>query len=100
MYAAAKPYLDKSLKLSADFGLIPELITAQALSGRLHLQTGNFEEAFACFRRALESAREVSNRITDRKDKELYQNLPRNRFLVEQITQLARSLTVQKQAGA
>ncbi len=89
----AESFLARSIHLAAEYGLNPELITAHILFGKMHLQMNNYEEAFDCYRKALENARRISDGITDPKDKALYQNLPRNRFLVDEIKRLARTLT-------
>ena len=99
-FADAARYLECSLKLAGNFGLLPEQIDSHTLIGRIHFQAGSYEKAFACFRRALETARKISEQISDPDDRNLFQNRPTIKFLVIEIQKLAKSLSTKKQAGA
>lgn len=99
-YSDAAVYLERSLKLAEDFGLRPEQVDSLTLIGRVHLQYGDYESAFACFRRALETARKISEHISNPDDRNSFQNLPTIKFLVAEIRKLAQLLRPKKQAGA
>jgi tetratricopeptide (TPR) repeat protein len=99
-YSDAAVYLERSLKLADSFGLLPEQIDSQTLIGRVHLQSGNYEKAYACFRKALETARKMSEQIINPEDRDSFQNLPTIKFLVVEIQSLAHLMAPKKQAGA
>jgi tetratricopeptide (TPR) repeat protein len=99
-YADAAVYLERSLKLAEDFGLLAEQIDSHTLIGRVYLQSGNYEKAYASFRRAFEIARKISERISNPDDQNLFQNRPTIKFLMIEIKKLAKSLSTKKQAGA
>ena len=99
-YSDAAIYLERSLKLAEDFGLLPEQADSQTLIGRVHLQSGDYESAFACFRMALETARKISEQISNPDDRDLFQNRPTITFLVAEIKKLAQLLAPKEKAGA
>lgn len=99
-YPEAAVYLERSLKLAVEYGLLPEQIDSQALIGRIHLQSGDYEKAYTCFREALETARKISEQISNPNDQSSFQSLPRIKFLVAEIRKLAQLLAPTRKAGA
>jgi len=95
----AESYLQRAERLAGLFGLAPEEIECHTQLGRLHLAGGDFEQAYACFRSALDTAKKVAGNIDNAEDRRSFQSRPTITYLVSEIRKLAGALA-KKKAGA
>ncbi len=99
-YEAAERYLQRSQRVAVAAGLLPETVDVYTQFGRMHAELGDFEQAFSCFREALDAAKKIAGNIDDPQDRERYQNRRTILYLVCEIRRLAQSLAQKKKAGA
>ncbi len=99
-YEAAERYLQRSQKVAATAGLLPETVDVYTQFGRMHSELGDFEQAYSYFREALDAAKKIAGDISDPEDRLRYQSRRTIKFLVGEIRRMAASLGQKNKAGA
>ncbi|MEE8577049.1 MAG: serine/threonine-protein kinase [candidate division Zixibacteria bacterium] len=84
----AMNYLSRSVQLAGQAGLLPELITAHTLMGRVEMDHGKYESCYARFREGLSVCQEVAGNLPPNIDQSHYKSHRMIRYLVESITAL------------
>lgn len=98
-YQEAKALVENSYSSAHTLGLLPEEMNAAILSGCVAYGVGNYEEAYARYKTALQICRQIVNYIDDESDKKLFMNKPNVKLLVLEINRLGEKLTLKKKAG-
>ena len=96
----AMAYLQRAGNFAESAGLQPEIITNLTLRGRVHVLQKDFEQGYACYRQALEAAKEITIGIENRSDRRIYQSQRSLLRLVEEIKRMATVMGGTKKAGA
>ena len=99
-YEAAERYLQRSQRVAVAAGLLPETVDVYTQFGRMHAELGDFEQAYSCFREALDAAKKIAGNISDPDDRLRYQSRRKIKFLVGEIKRMAASLGQKNKAGA
>ncbi|MCP4684139.1 MAG: serine/threonine protein kinase [bacterium] len=95
----ASAYLERSSRLASSTGLIPELIVALTLQGKMAHSEGNFEGCFATYRKALQLCKKTSDNIRVLEDRTFYQSKRIVGFLAREIKLLSQRLGEKQRAG-
>ncbi len=95
-YEAAERYLQRSQKVAAASGLLPETVDVYTQFGRMHAELGDFEQAYSYFREALDAAKKIAGDIDNPQDRKRYQNRRTIVYLVFEIKRLAQALAQKK----
>lgn len=91
--------LNRGLSVAEQAGLLPELGGLLAWRARQRHAAGEFEQAFADYRRALETYREMLEQLDEPADQDRFMAQPHVVALQEGITCLARRLVRKDKAG-
>jgi tetratricopeptide (TPR) repeat protein len=99
-YETSYQLVDRARKVAKASGLVPELITALTMQGKLDVETGSYESGYQCYKQALELSRRIASDIRNESQREQYRRQPSVAFLVEAIRSLAQRLAAKKAVGA
>jgi serine/threonine protein kinase/Tfp pilus assembly protein PilF len=96
--AEARQFADRARVHATQYGLVPESLMCGVISGRLALDSGDYEKAFHEFRQSIQIAKDISQSITNVADREDFQKRREIGFMVEEIGRLGLILG-QKKSG-
>jgi len=97
--AASSTMIERSVRFARHCGLVPELITAQALMARIAEINRDYESCYKLYKDALGLCRMVSDDIENKADREIYQKSRWVLFVAHGIKKLGTRLAQKQQAG-
>jgi tetratricopeptide (TPR) repeat protein len=86
-------YADKAGATAEKYGLLPELLESHLLLGRIKKVSGEYEQCYQHYRKALGLSKKLAENTEDENDRRFFENKRAVQFLIKEIKDFGRVLT-------
>jgi len=97
---SALKYVSRAQRIADASGLMPEMVNALTLQGRLNFSMGEHEQCFKNYKSALQICKQIADNIGNEADRHLYQTKRSTLFLISEIKRLGRLMGQKQRAGS